>query len=153
MSNVGWVGASAGWPAPGGKILWAGRAGADLGQRRGDDGVTHHMSSTSLAGAFEQHPAGLPASGLFVSPQRVKDVGPGEPIGRKPQSAAAKQGVLTFDRRGIDAGHLDGYCASGGHARAEAARFANGWLVAQFPQKIRTMPRASVSTTILPLPQ
>ena len=43
--------------------------------------------------------------------------------------------------------------ASGSHALAEAARFANGWLIAQFPEKIRTMPRASVSTTILPLPQ
>ena len=36
-----------------------------------------------------------------------------------------------------------GWCASGGHARAEAARFANAWLVAQFPWKARTMPRAS----------
>ena len=42
---------------------------------------------------------------------------------------------------------------AGGHALAEAARFANGWLITQFPEKIRTMPRASVSTTILPLPQ
>ena len=35
------------------------------------------------------------------------------------------------------------WCATGGHARAEAARFANGWLVAQFPGKARTMPRAA----------
>ena len=35
------------------------------------------------------------------------------------------------------------WCASGGHARAQAARFANGWLVAQFPSKARTMPRAA----------
>ena len=41
----------------------------------------------------------------------------------------------------LDTGCL--WCASGGHARAEAARFANGWLVAQFPQKARTMPRAA----------
>ena len=41
----------------------------------------------------------------------------------------------------VDKGCL--WCASGGHARAEAARFANGWLVAQFPWKARTMPRAS----------
>ena len=34
-------------------------------------------------------------------------------------------------------------CASGGHARAEAARFANAWLVAQFPRKARTKPRAA----------
>ena len=35
------------------------------------------------------------------------------------------------------------WCASGGHARAEAARFANGWLVAQFPHHRRTMLRAN----------
>ena len=35
------------------------------------------------------------------------------------------------------------WCASGGHARAEASLFANGWLVAQFPNLARTMPRAS----------
>ena len=33
------------------------------------------------------------------------------------------------------------WCASGGHARAEAARFASGWLVAQFPWTARTLPR------------
>ena len=43
----------------------------------------------------------------------------------------------------VDKGCL--WCASGGHARAEAARFANGWLVAQFPSKARTMPRAAYS--------
>ena len=36
------------------------------------------------------------------------------------------------------------WCACGGHARAEAARFANGWRVAQFPQQLRTMPRGSL---------
>lgn len=41
----------------------------------------------------------------------------------------------------VDTGCL--WCASGGHARAEAARFANGWLVAQFPWLARTMPRAA----------
>ena len=41
----------------------------------------------------------------------------------------------------VDKGCL--WCASGGHARAQAARFANGWLVAQFPWKARTMPRAA----------
>ena len=41
----------------------------------------------------------------------------------------------------VDKGCL--WCASGGHARAQAARFANGWLVAQFPYKTRTMPRAA----------
>ena len=41
----------------------------------------------------------------------------------------------------VDKGCL--WCASGGHARAEAARFAHGWLVAQFPWKARTMPRAA----------
>ena len=41
----------------------------------------------------------------------------------------------------VDRGCL--WCASGGHVRAEAARFANGWLVAQFPSKARTMPRAA----------
>lgn len=40
----------------------------------------------------------------------------------------------------VDRGCL--WCASGGHARAEAARFANAWLVAQFPWAARTMPRA-----------
>ena len=42
---------------------------------------------------------------------------------------------------GVDRACL--WCASGGHARAQAARFANGWLVAQFPVKARTMPRAA----------
>ena len=55
-------------------------------------------------------------------------------------------GVYRVDRGCI-------WCATGDHALAKAARFANGWLVAQFPEKIRTMPRASVSTTIPPLPQ
>ncbi len=41
----------------------------------------------------------------------------------------------------VDKGCL--WCASGGNARAVAARFANGWLVAQFPSKARTMPRAA----------
>ena len=41
----------------------------------------------------------------------------------------------------VDKGCL--WCASGGHARAEAARFANGCLVAQFPWEARTMPRAA----------
>ena len=41
----------------------------------------------------------------------------------------------------VDKGCL--WCGSGGHTRAEAARFANGWLVAQFPGKARTMPRAA----------
>ena len=34
------------------------------------------------------------------------------------------------------------WCASGGHAPAEAALFANGRLAAQFPRKARTLPRA-----------
>ena len=35
------------------------------------------------------------------------------------------------------------WCSSGLHARAEARIFANRWLIAQFPEKARTMPRAS----------
>ena len=35
--------------------------------------------------------------------------------------------------------------ASRDHDRAEAKRFANGWLVARFPRLARTMPRASYS--------
>ncbi len=44
----------------------------------------------------------------------------------------------------VDRGCL--WCASGGHTRAEAARFANGWLVAQFPWEARSMPRASYAS-------
>ena len=42
----------------------------------------------------------------------------------------------------IDRGCL--WCASGGHARAEASRFANGWLIAQFPDRRRTLPAGSI---------
>ena len=34
------------------------------------------------------------------------------------------------------------WCASGGHLRAEAARFRNRWEIAQFPERARLMPRA-----------
>lgn len=36
------------------------------------------------------------------------------------------------------------WCASGSHEHARAARFANGWLIAQFPETTRLLPAGSL---------